>query len=243
MKSFWRRRIFARVFRIRARSASDGCVRDRRAAQRLVERRHRRRVAAHLEPHDAEPVERERAVEIAAGLRQRASAVERRRRLGQLPQVVQRPAVRERVAQREPALVARVCDLRAHRLERRERLGVAVRLDRRLGPHERRLGRGDRRRAGVALDLRAADAEPDAEPLDGRVGGRRLAELDLAHVLLAEAVAAELRLGKARRHAQRPHARAGPGCRVGCARARAVRGGGGASSSPHTPHTSARWPT
>jgi hypothetical protein len=68
----------------------------------------------------------------------------------------------------------------------------------------------------VAFEGNAVDAEPGREPDEGGLGRPRLAQLDLADVLLREAVAAEVGLGQARARAERAHARAH-------ARGRAIR--------------------
>ena len=51
-------------------------------------------------------------------------------------------------------------------------------------------------------DVAAVDAEPIREPRDRLSGGASLPALDLADVLLGEAVAGEIGLGHPRSHAQ-----------------------------------------
>ena len=73
------------------------------------------------------------------------------------------------------------------------------------------------------LEEAGVDAELGSEPLDRLARGTGLAALDLADVLLREALAREIGLGQARRHSQLTHALAQAGARGG--RASTVAGG------------------
>ena len=126
-------------------------------------------------------------------------------------EVVQRPSERHAVAQREvpspPALDARART--AHELV--DRLRVAARLDRRLGPRDGHLARGARGRAAVALERDAAPrrAARPSHVIAASEGFVFPSSTWLTYSL-REALAAELGLGEARGDAQRPHPRADP---------------------------------
>jgi len=95
-------------------------------------------------------------------------------------------------------------------------LVVGVRLERGLGSgddalHALALARGD-----SGLEERRVDPEAASEPLDGLAGRARLPALDLADVLLGEALAGQLGLRQPARNAQLadafPHRGAGGSC-------------------------------
>ena len=137
-------------------------------------------------------------------------------------ELLERPALARERPQLELGGAERA-DLGACLAECLDRLAVAVRLGERLGPRELRLDPRPHVRGDAVLEVLVVDAEPFGEPGD-RVGGRaRLAALDLAHVLLREAVARELGLGQSRRDAQRAHAARHARGRAG--RGRPVSGG------------------
>ena len=84
------------------------------------------------------------------------------------------------------------------------RLQRAVRLGQRLGADEERLDPAAQVGRHAAAEERGVDAELRREPRD-RLGGRaRLAALDLADVLLREAIARDLGLRQPGSEAQRP---------------------------------------
>ena len=90
---------------------------------------------------------------------------------------------------------------------------VAVRLRERLGTGEQRLDTAALVGRDTAGEKGWVDLEPLREPLDGLGGRARLAALDLADVLLGEAIAGELGLRQSGGHTQQaqPVAEARPG--------------------------------
>ena len=82
-------------------------------------------------------------------------------------------------------------------VERVDGLPVAVRLAQGLGAGDLSLDAGADVRGDAVREELLVDAELRREPRDRLAGRARLAALDLAHVLLREALAGELRLGEA----------------------------------------------
>ena len=72
----------------------------------------------------------------------------------------------------------------------------------RLGARERGLDPASFVDRDAVREIAAVDAEPVSEPRDGLGGRASLAALDLADVLLGEAIAGEIGLGHPRRYAQ-----------------------------------------
>ena len=106
-------------------------------------------------------------------------------------------------------------DVAPGRGEELGRLRVAVRLGERLGAGEQRLDPAAQVGRDAAAEERRVDAELRREPRD-RLGGRaRLAALDLADVLLREAIARDLGLRQAGSEAQRAQPLAEPRGRRG----------------------------
>ena len=142
-------------------------------------------------------------------LRQLASELEHLDRLTCRAELLQRPAL----ARERPYLELRrseLCDLRPCRAEALDRLVVAVRLGERLGPRQQRLDPiADVEGDAVEKELRI-DAELLGEPGDGLVRRSCLPALDLADVLLGEAIAGECGLRQAGGDTQRAQALADP---------------------------------
>ena len=86
--------------------------------------------------------------------------------------------------------------------ERVEHLVEVLALDRRLGPGHRGLDLGVLVPRLAGLEVRGVHAEPLGDPREGLRRRPRLPALDLADVLLREAVAREIRLRQARSDAQ-----------------------------------------
>ena len=104
-------------------------------------------------------------------------------------------------------------------------LAVAVRLRERLGAGEQRLDTAALVGRDTTGEKGGIDLEALRQPLDGLGGRARLAALDLADVLLGEAIAGELRLRQPGGHTQQaqPVAEARPG---GCGSFTSGGGGG-----------------
>ena len=192
--------------------------------QRLVEEADRRGDALKLVAADAEPEEHVRPVEIreARCLRQLAGAVEQLARLAELALLHAGP----RLAAERPNLELRrrdALDGRRDLLVLDERLVVAVILGERLRAREHRLDATALVRRDPVREEAGVDAQAGGEPLDRLLGRARLAALDLADVLLREAVAGEIGLRHPRRHAQLAHALA----ELQAGAARCGAGGGG----------------
>ena len=106
--------------------------------------------------------------------------------------------------------IGRGLDSGSHAHELGHGLGMAAGFDRCLGPRDDGRGLGNGGRPGGALDREPLDAQAIGEPGHRRFGRPGLAQLDLAHVLLGEALASELGLRQARTGTKRPHPRADP---------------------------------
>ena len=96
-------------------------------------------------------------------------------------------------------------------LEGLDRLLVAVALRERLGAREHCFDASALVGRDAAGEKSRVDVQPLREPLDGLGGRARLAALDLADVLLREALAGELRLRQPSGDAQQAKAVAKPG--------------------------------
>ena len=135
-------------------------------------------------------------------------------RLRELPRAVEEADGRANVAERHPRPA--LCEKRAE-LERRDRDGgernadlvdlgddliVGIGLDRCLRAGDDALHALPFTRGDAGLEDRRVDAEPAREPFDGLARRARLPALDLADVLLREALAGELRLRQPARNAQ-----------------------------------------
>src|SRR5207247_1811333 len=89
-------------------------------------------------------------------------------------------------------------------LELLERFLVPPSLEQRIGAGERRLDAATLVGVDAVRQITRVDAEPVGEPADCLGGRLRLAPLDLADVLLREAVAGQLGLGHSTCHPQLP---------------------------------------
>ena len=115
--------------------------------------------------------------------------------------------------------------------ERLDGVVVAVRLGQRLGACQHRLDPRANVGGHALREIRGVDTEPLRDPGD-RLGGRaRLAALDLADVLLREALAGELGLGHSRGDAKRTQPLSDPGG----GRTRRAGGDGGVSAHDGSP--------
>jgi hypothetical protein len=81
-----------------------------------------------------------------------------------------------------------------------------VRVRERFGPCQHPLDAAPLVGGDPALEEAGVGAELGSEPLDGLARGTGLPALDLADVLLGEALAGQVGLGQACRHTQLPHA-------------------------------------
>ena len=79
---------------------------------------------------------------------------------------------------------------------------VAVRLGEGLGARQRGLDAAPFVERDTVREVPTVDVESSSEPSDGLNGRAGLAALDLADVLLGEAIAGEIGLGHPRSHAQ-----------------------------------------
>ena len=109
--------------------------------------------------------------------------------------------------------------VRTDLLELGDGLFVPMRFGERLGARQRCLDPSALVGRDPVGQIAGVDVEPAREPRDRVAGRAGLATLDLADVLLGEAVARELTLGQARRHPELPQAFAEPkGCGPRCLR-------------------------
>ena len=169
-----------------------------RELERLVEQRDRGRDARDPVAGAAEPEQHVGAVDVGEGRRlaQLARLLQHVECLAGQAELLQRPALAGERAQLELGRAERR-ELLARLAERVDRLAVGVRLAQCLGAGELRFDAGANVRGDPVGQVLLVDAEALREP--GKCLGRRarLAALDLAHVLLREALARELRLGEA----------------------------------------------
>ena len=193
---------------MRARRRSQGWPDALRQSERLVEERDRRRDAREPVAAAAEAEEHVGPIDVreAPGARRaRARAWSDLDRVAGAGRLLERPAL----ARERPHLElgrAERGQLAACLTEELDRLGVAVGLGKRLGAGEQRLDAravvgGD----PVEQELRV-DGQPLRQPGDRLVGRARLPALDLADVLLREAVAGQRGLRQAGGDAQRADA-------------------------------------
>ena len=172
-----------------------GHVRALRERECLVEQRDRGRDARELVAADAEPEDDLGAVDVREdrALGDGAGAVQQLDGRPDVALLHPRPGLARAGADVELDRVRRG-DRGACLLEGLDRLLVAVALRQRLGAREHRLDAAALVGGDAAREEGGVDVEPLREPLH-RLGGRaRLAALDLADVLLREAIAGELGL-------------------------------------------------
>src|SRR4051794_3264780 len=171
--------------------------------ERLPEEGDRGRDARELVAADADPEHDVRAVGVRELrlLDEAARLLEQSEPLADLAALLAGPTLAAERAELELDR-ARGRNRRATALELADRLVVAVVVRKHLGPGEDGLDAGALVTGDAVREEAWVDAEPRREPLDRLRSRARLAALDLADVLLREAIAGELRLRQARGHAQ-----------------------------------------
>ena len=192
----------------------------------LVEQRDRSRRARKLVPGDAEPEDDLGAVDVGEdrALGERPRSVEQVDRRADVTLLQPRPGLARAGADVELDRVRRRHG-RANVLVRVDRLLVAIPLRECLGANEQGLDPAALVGRDTARQERGIDVEALRQPLH-RVGGRAgLAPLDLADVLLREAVSGELRLRQPCGDAKEAEAVAQPRARGGGSGSGAVGGG------------------
>ena len=199
-KSRWRREQRERHSRMCERSRSQGSWERSARSSASVEQRHRRVDRRELVAADAHAVEDVGALDVgkAGMLGEVARACEQVESRPKLAVRHPRPALGQERAELELAGLGRVGDA----VERLERLVEPLALDRGLSPHDGGLDLGVLVPRLAGLEIRGVDAEPLCDPRERLRRRARLAALDLADVLLREAVAGEIGLGQARSNAQ-----------------------------------------
>src|SRR5439155_23078941 len=166
---------------------------------RLVEEGGRRGDARKLEAAGTEPVEDLRPVEVREllVLDDASRAREQVQRLAELALLHAGPGLAGEAARLELGSTGRG-DGRSNLLELAHRLLVAVGLDERLGTGERGLDPAALVGGDAVREIAGVDVEPAGKPGDRIARRARLPALDLADVLLREALAGELALGQTR---------------------------------------------
>jgi hypothetical protein len=174
--------------------------------QRLVEEVDRRRDAGELIAADPEAEEQVGTVDVGElrRLGEHACPVEELDRVLDLAALHPGPRFAGQVANLELGDAGR-----EHRglavLVLGDRLVVPVVLGQRVRAREQRVDAAALVGGDAPLEETGVDAELDREPLDRLARGPGLTALDLADVFLREAVAGEVGLGQAGRHAKLPH--------------------------------------
>ncbi len=194
--------------------------------QRLVEQCDRGRRARKLVPGDAEPEDDLGAVDVGEdrALGERPRGIEQVDRRADVPLLQSRPGLARAGANVELDRVRRL-DCAAHVLVGLDGLLVLVRVRQRLGAREQGLDPAALVRRDAAGKECRIDVEALRQPLH-RLGGRAgLPPLDLADVLLREAVSGELGLRQACGDAKKAEAVAQPRTRRSGSRSDAMGGG------------------
>jgi hypothetical protein len=174
---------------------------------RLVEQRDRRRDARELVAAHAEPEDDIRTIDVGelCPLGQPARLLQELDRLANLTGLLEGPRLAGKGANQKRSR-AGLLDGGSHRAEGLDRLRVLVCGRQRLCSLELRFDLRPLLRRHTGREVRRIDTELVGQPRDRRLRRAGLAALDLADVLLREAIARELCLRQPRGHAEQTDA-------------------------------------